>query len=36
MIKRLRHYMQRDDPVLGMVLRIFLRVMSAIKPAGRV
>jgi hypothetical protein len=27
--KRLRYYMQRDGPVLGMVLRIFLRVIAA-------
>ena len=26
--KRLRYYMQRDGPVLGMVLRIFLRVIA--------
>ena len=26
--KRLRYYMQRDGPVLGMVLRIFLRVIE--------
>jgi hypothetical protein len=26
--KRLRHFMQRDDAVLSMVLRIFLRVMA--------
>lgn len=28
MIKRLRYCMQRDGPVLGMVLRIFLRVIE--------
>ncbi len=26
--KRLRYFMQRDGPVLGMVLRIFLRVIA--------
>ncbi|KJS77222.1 MAG: transposase, partial [Comamonadaceae bacterium BICA1-1] len=26
--KRLRYYMQREGPVLGMVLRIFLRVIA--------